>query len=141
MNREIKFRGKRVDNGEWVYGDLIKRSNRICIWIDFERGGIEYGLNKVDPETVGQYTGLKDKDGKEIYEGDVVRHTLNVGDNAYDGNKSKVRISYVVWQNFRAVFAIQMNPFANNDLWKYCQNGGDATIIGNIHDNPELTQE
>lgn len=73
--REIKFRGKRLDNGEWIEGDLLRMLDHWFIFPDPAPEGID--KYAVDPATVGQYTGLKDKNGKEIYEGDVIRSPLS----------------------------------------------------------------
>ena len=121
--RTIKFRGKRLDNGEWVVGHLGIMWNEWHIfgWDDTNTA------YPVDPATIGQYTGMKDKAGQDIFEGDVLRipqipyfkggngYVLFIDDriSVKDGEESEWRLTWVV------------------------QESNDG-IIGNIHDNPEL---
>lgn len=118
MKREIKFRGKRLDKGKWEYGSLVIINGRYFIINEEWRG-------EVDPSTVGQYTGLKDNNGREIYEGDVLR--------MYDNKRYTFTCIYLQTQS---AFLGRCNEtrFGLANITE----GVSKEIIGNIHDNPEL---
>ena len=71
MNREIEFRGKRLDNGEWLYGDLMHDNHGGCYIYPLDAENL-YTENKVAPDTIGQFTNMKDKKGVKVFEGDIV---------------------------------------------------------------------
>lgn len=130
MAREILFRGKRLEIGDWVEGSLITYPDGDCYIA--RPSGDPNVLDKffVDPATVGQHIGLTDKNGKRIFEGDILRW---VGP---DGESGKVVVVY-----FGGAFMLKSVecPRADPDLFADFEIGDQTLdIIGNIHDNPEL---
>ena len=125
--REIKFRGKTEEmNSWWTYGNLV-----ICDNGDYQIGncpryGDIYYRNKVFKETVGQYTGLHDKNGKEIYEGDIVKSFFVDTDEA--GNE--IYKYYIIEVKYDEVLcSYKIDKFMNLE------------VIGNIYENKELLNE
>ena len=141
--REILFRGKRLDNGEWVEGwyqpeTTIKHWNGIqetvgvTIAYKAEDGFLEDTL--VDPATVGQYTGLKDKNGKRIFEGDIVAQNWYDYDEPRDDSFGKV-----VFCEYDCSFSVMdVNKDGFMPLGRCGSYHWEVEVIGNIHDNPEL---
>lgn len=87
-----------------------------------------------------QSTGLFDKNGKEVFEGDVVRYTWDTPSDVNATEKGKkVRISKVFWSDWRASWAVG-KKFCNTDLFRYARNGNTVEVIGNIYENPELVE-
>ena len=124
--RTIKFRGQKTTNGVWVYGSLVY-SNEIEAAIYFQTGSGSVKSMEwvyVRPETVGQFTGLYDKNKKEIYEGDILK---------VSGLGEKIEVRFV-----RGVFAFLWNGDLDDEAPINAPTQEWAEVIGNIHDNPNL---
>ena len=138
MNREIIFRGKSIGTGKWLYGYLFNYgltapSNVPCISVCVPKSWKEaYNLYTVHPDTIGQYTGLKDKAGKKIFEGDILEY---IGKR--EDNMNKVYRREVVFHE--GMFALRSKELqAYSALKHHCMEDGRSAwrVIGNIHDNP-----
>ena len=134
--REVIFRGKRTDNGEWVCGYYTKARyflNKKEMHIIFEPDVEAFphceftGYEEVLPETVGQYTGLTDKNGVKIFEGDIVRH---------DENYHDMVISYDVENWGGWLYEDMDDNMQAYSIYEFCLK--DIAVVGNIHDNPDI---
>ena len=128
--REILFRGKRTDNGEWVEG-LVARYNP-----KFDCANIVDGFESLVPvktETVGQYTGLTDKNGKKIFEGDIVKHYNHCDIKEYSEDIGRV---FYYTETCRFLRTSKLFPDDCPEIYSSCE----YEVIGNIYDNPELLE-
>ena len=172
--REILFRGKRIDNGEWVYGgyahiysnpntDIIV-TGRMCLYED--SGELTMEARNIDPSTIGQYTGLTDKNGKKIFEGDIVRYyhhkkslvpvtDIKPEEDHYGKDEeSGLPLAYRTTKIIRYKGHVELDPICGMminlknrcEWWRYLNyeddliNSDRLEVIGNIHDNPELLE-
>lgn len=125
MNREILFRGKDLETGEWLYGSFVKTSNHVYI-----SAGGEAFPKKVEPETVGQYTGLTDMNGNKIFEDDIIQ--------SYH-HREPMGVAVVYWQgsSFWCDLLSGSQFDGCNTLGEWdCECG--IELIGNIFDNKDI---
>ena len=136
--RDIKFRGKRLDNGEWVEGDYFRK----YIYDRYDNGSLHYLIGwqvtdndgekfndyeDVDPATVGQYTGMKDKNGKKIFEGDIMSLVTEFGDTI-------IREIRFIDGAFCVIGEQEDDLHGLSWAVEMC----DGIVGDNIHDNPDL---
>lgn len=122
--REIKFRGKDINTGKWSYGSLITCEQYTDIWTVAEDDVV--ARIEVDPETVGQSTGIRDKAGNEIFEGDFVRY--------YNKIEGELKCAEIYWDTLSCAF---FGTYQGLDFFQLreCM---ELLVEGNIHDNPGL---
>lgn len=159
--REIKFRGRCIETGEWLYGCLAEARGKVfrsryaekvifgnLEWFNTDNFGLVLNDCSVDPDTVGQFTGLCDKDGKEIYEGDILkRRYVNYHQEEifFVYRIGRVEFSYGRFvlcdtidykdEMLRTKDEVQPNRHGTFDIVAKA-----SAVIGNIHDNPELLE-
>lgn len=149
MNREILFRGKRIDNGEWVGGYVVKDDITGQVFIHAqgnsvnesqkirEEGCLRFVAFEIIPETLCQYTGLTDKNGKKIWENDIVKRDLFGDEVAY----GKIVWRVIGFTGFALKIHIRFYPIgrgmSDDEEGQMCCD----EVIGNIFDNPELLKE
>ena len=128
--REILFRGKSLDNGEWVEGYLyITHTGTHEIGSYNAETNIERLASTAIPSTVGQYTGLKDKNGKRIFEGDIVK----TSDITHEG------VIQIPGESFEIAMRKECWVMVAGEDWDFLEKNHECIeVIGNIHDNPEM---
>ena len=155
--REYKFRGKEIDTGKWVYGGLFKepappqcfeKTLEDKYWIVYPNPrympdwNLPYQMVRtdVDKETVGQYTGLHDENGKEIYEGDIIEFSYDMFVGNFDTFVAKGKIVFEEGAFYVEVFENERTT-EDEAYLLYSINLDTIEVIGNIYENKELLNE
>ena len=146
--RQIKFRGKDIKTGEWLYGDLVQPigdAPRIYVQDVKTEGAASFFAYDVEESTVGQFTGLLDKNCNEIYEGDIV-HNKEIGGYGYEylgvvryyeeDCRFGIDTTATHTVSKRILFSVGKNSI--NDGYCTIEYTNEYEVLGNIHDNPEI---
>ncbi len=130
--REIIFRGKSVNDGKWYEGSYISMLKREYIadvqFHDIEEIKIEKAMNEVDPESLGQFTGMVDQHGTKVFEGDICEVTLPNGDT---------EVMLVLWNERMNKYQLKYRNGNHCSFYKWA----GYKVIGNIHDDPDLIDD
>lgn len=145
--REIKFRGRDICTGEWLYGDLRQRAGCFPSIIRpfYNNGKLDYCETPIHRDSLGQFTGLYDVNDKEIYEGDIVDWGFTYQHICYSGGvefRDTIVKGIIKWQQGGFILEVIENDFENAGMYGISDletdTESDVEIIGNIHDNAEL---
>lgn len=154
MNREIKFRGIGKDSGQWIFGDLIRSNGGTLIFP--EDAPDSYDNYIVKPETVGQFTGLRDRDGKDIYDGDIKKWYTVVSANlaSLTGSDSVSHRAVMTWitewsmwgwlmiDEYKEYMDAGVQSLDETMFWTYnADRDEEVMICGNIHQNQDLINQ
>lgn len=148
MKRGIIFRGNRMDNGEWAEGSLVRKISGDGFWIDKSFQAKTPKVHSIDPTTVGQYTGLNDKNGKRIFEGDIISAKNEIGEiyrfkvvfgkrGGVENVKHDVGCIGFYFEEITGKIPVNLMLISGPLYWI---NAYECEVIGNIYDNPDLLE-
>ena len=144
MNREILFRAKKVDGGEWVEGYVVKKHGAYFIYDINNSDACRQNNYLIEEDTICQYTELTDKNGKKIFEGDILRGFqypfCHDGEYNYYAEIIFANCSFMTYTRKNPSSCVRGISDGNTELME-CWISEDWEVIGNIYDNPELLEE
>lgn len=133
MKREILFRGKDKATDQWVYGDYTHNEGLNTHYISRNVNNTSRKAWEVDPDTIGQYTGFKDKNGKKVFEGDIV----HLKGDGFDGSEVGVDYHRIV-SFYDGAFCLSIGEGFHFPIGNYFHGLDDWDVVGNVTDNAEL---
>lgn len=133
MERVLKFRGRRIGGGDWLFGSHYNDCGEDYILPNSLASALDYEDYQVDQNTIGQFTGITDKNGKEIYEGDILT------DSWVDFSRKPAYLTVVIFKDGAFGFDLHYDGFT--PMQQLMSDSMKFEVIGNIHENPELLNQ